>query len=81
MNKIKKGEMIIQIEYPKRYVPANNNGEVFAKNTYSSATPTIDDVSRELIRLDEMRNKGLINDAEYQQLKKHYIDRMSNKLF
>ena len=83
MNKIKKGEMVIQIEYPKRYVPAVNPqaGETFAKNTYLSTTPSLDDVSRELVRLDEMRNKGLINDTEYQQLKKHYIDRMSNKLF
>ena len=79
---IKRGEVVIEIEYPKRYVPATEAGfKAYATKTYSGNGVDIDSFQRELVRLDEMRAKGLINDQEYQQLKKHWIDRMNNKIF
>jgi len=84
MNKIKKGEMTIAIEYPRRYVPITDSSKAavaYNNKTYHSDSLNIDDFQIELKRLDEMRGQGLINDQEYQQLKKHYIDKMSNKLF
>lgn len=84
MNKIKNGEMTIAIEYPKRYIPVLDSSKaaaVYNNKTYHSDSMNIDAFQNELKRLDEMRGQGLINDQEYQQLKKHYIDKMSSKLF
>jgi len=82
LNKIKKGEMTIQIEYPKRYVPTNteNANVAFANKSFKSDAITLEDFSNEIIRLDEMKNKGLINEAEYQKLKELYIEKMNSKL-
>lgn len=81
LNKIKKGEMTIQIEYPKKYIPASIDKTKLAKNSYTSNSLNIEDFSRELLRLDDMRNKGLINDQEYQQLKGYYLERVESKIF
>ena len=82
MTKIKMGEVVIEIEYPKRYVPASQSGNMaYAAHKYSGTGVDIESFQRELVRLDEMRGKGLINDQEYQQLKQHWISRMNNKIF
>ena len=81
MNKIKSGEMTIQIEYPKRYTPISKTPEALAKNTYTSNSMNIYDLSHELVRLDEMRNKGLINSQEYEQLKEYYMNRVNSKIY
>lgn len=81
MNKIKNGEMTIQIEYPKRYAPVSQTPESLVKNTYTSNSMNIYDLSHELSRLDEMRNKGLINSQEYEQLKEYYMNRVSSKIY
>ena len=82
LNKIKKGEMTIQIEYPKRYVPSNteNVNMAYANKSFKSDAITLEDFSNEIIRLDEMKNKGLITDQEYQKLKELYIEKMNSKL-
>ena len=82
MKKIKNGEVVIEIEYPRRFVPATEVGfQAYAKEKYSAPKMDIESFQRELLRLDEMRGQGLINDQEYQSLKKHYIDKINNKLF
>ena len=82
MKKIKNGEVTIQIEYPKRYVPAKEtSNKAFAYRDFSGTGIDLDSFQRELVRLDEMRGKGLINDQEYQQLKSHWINKMNNKIF
>ncbi len=82
MKSIKNGEIVIEIEYPRRYVPANQAGNLaYASKQYTGTGVDIDGFQRELVRLDEMRGKGLINDQEYQQLKSHWINKMNNKIF
>lgn len=81
MNKIKNGELSIQIEYPKRYTPANQMPENLAKNTYTSNSMKIEDLSHELFRLDEMKNKGIITTQEYEQLKEYYMNRLNSKIY
>lgn len=81
LNKIKSGEMTIQIEYPKRYVPATNTPTALVKNSYTSNSLGADELSSELLRLDEIRKKGLISDQEFEQLKTYYMNRASNKIY
>lgn len=82
LGKIKKGEMTIQIEYPKRYILSNAEtaNMAYANKTFKSDALTLEDFSNEIIRLDEMKNKGLITEIEYQQLKQLYIEKMNSKL-
>lgn len=82
LKKIKNGEIVIQIEYPRKYIPATDTVNMaYAKKEFQGTSMDLDGLQSQLSRLDEMRSSGLINDQEYQQLKKHWIERMNSRIF